>query len=97
MDDKVAANTEYYKDIATSGRVHVPSVYCITIASNTDNLLDIISCNEMIFKHYKRNKLNVIGLASSKKNAVAIAIAIVLSVYKKTGSYDVRKIVGCDI
>ena len=42
MDDKVAANPEYYKDIAASGRVHVPSVYCITIASNTDNLLDII-------------------------------------------------------
>lgn len=97
MDDVVSASPDYYKDIVESGKAHVPAIYCIMPASNPDNLFDIVSCNELIFNHYKRNRQLVIGLASSHKNAVWIVMAIVNEMYNETGKFDIRDYLGCDI
>lgn len=102
MDSETAKSPEMYKQIAESGRLHITPVYCIAIASNDSNLLDIISSNELYFKYYRRNTLRVIGIAVSYKTALRLASDILLEVYEKTDTFDVRNFVeaqtepGCD-
>ena len=102
MDSEVARSPEMYKQIAESGKLHITPVYCIAIASNEANLLDIISSNELYFKYYKRNTLHVIGIAASYKTALGLTSDILLEVYQKTNTFDIRSFVksetgsGCD-
>lgn len=91
MDEYVSENPDKYKLLVEDDRVCIPSIYCIAIASNADNMFDIISCNELLFKHYKRNKLYVIGLATSHSGAVDLVMNIVSDIYESTGGFDVRR------
>ncbi len=103
MDSETSESPDVFRQIAESGRLHITPVYCIAIASNEANLLDIISSNELYFKHYKRKTLHVIGIAASYKTALSLASDILLEVYQKTGAFDIRSFVkagagpGCDI
>ncbi len=94
MDSEAAKSPEMYRQIAESGKIHITPVYCIAIASNEANLLDIISSNELYFKYYKRNTLYVIGIAASYKTALELASDILLEVYRKTNTFDIRSFVG---
>lgn len=92
MDEVVAGEPERYKQLVEDDKLCIPTIYCVTLASNRDNLLDIISCNELMFAHYRRNRIPVVGLAASYKKAVNLVIDMVLDTYKTTGTYDVRKL-----
>lgn len=94
MDKVVIKEPERYKQLVEDDKICIPTIYCITLASNRDNLLDIMSCNELLFAHYKRSALSVVGLAASYRNAVSLVIDIVQDVYKATGTYDVRSFFG---
>lgn len=65
-------------------------VYCIALASNEMNLLDIYSTNELLFQYYRQKDIKVIGLASSKESAIQLVADIVNDVYQQTGRLDVR-------
>lgn len=65
-------------------------VYCIALASNEKNLLDIYCSNELLFQYYKSKEMTIIGLASSKESAVELVGNIINDVYQQTGSLDVR-------
>ena len=65
-------------------------VYCIALASNEKNLLDIYSTNELLFQYYRQKDIKVIGLASSKESAIQLVSDIVNYVYQQTGRLDVR-------
>lgn len=91
MDDIVAENPAGYKQLVSDDRPCIPAIYCILPASNEDNLLDIISCNELLFRHYKRNRMHIIGLAVSYKKALELVKEIVMDVYNATGGFDVRE------
>lgn len=94
MDSIVADKTETYKHMAEDGLYHIPSLYCVAVAGNRNNLLDVISCNELRFSHYKRNKLNVVGLSTSYKEALELVKAIMMDVYSDTGGFNVRSYFG---
>lgn len=66
------------------------NTFCIALASNDKNLLDIINANEFRFSHYDRITTKVIGLCKGKENAVTIVTELVKDVYKKTGSYNIK-------
>lgn len=65
-------------------------VYCIAIASNEKNLLDIYCSNELLFRYYRTKEMKIVGLASSKESAIQIVAEIVDEVYQQTGKIDVR-------
>lgn len=65
-------------------------VYCIALASNEKNLLDIYCTNELLFHYYRCKEIKVIGLASSKESAIQMVADIVNDVYQQTGRLDVR-------
>jgi hypothetical protein len=66
-------------------------VYCIAFASHPSNLFDIYEANELLlFPHYKKAEIKVIGLASGKQEAVELVHELLMEVYNKTGEFDVR-------
>lgn len=67
-----------------------PFVYVLTLASNEENLLDIIPARELLQKHYPKRGLYVVGLAGNYNEALALAGHIVNEVYRATGGFDVR-------
>lgn len=80
--DKVIASIENRE--ATFG------IYCIAFASHPNNLFDIYEANELLFPHYKRAEIRVVGLAHGKQEAVDLVHAMLMEVYHETGEFDVR-------
>lgn len=66
------------------------NIFCIALASNDKNLLDIINANEFKFPHYDRITTKVIGICKGKDNAVDLVKRLLEDVYKQTGNYDLR-------
>lgn len=83
MDDIVAADLERYKQCVEAGTVRAMPVYIVTKPSNDSNIMDIISGNELVFEHYKRITLEVIGIAASYRGAVSIVKSIAVKAYDK--------------
>ena len=86
----IAGDSVRYKSMAEDGSMHIPPLYCISVATNETNLLDIISCNELLFAYYKKNTVRVLGLAASYKEAIQLVTSILMNVYNDTGGFDVR-------
>lgn len=66
------------------------SIYVIALASNEQNLLDIIPARELMQKGYPKQGLYIVGLAKGYEEAVEVAASIVDEVYQATGSFAVR-------
>lgn len=65
-------------------------VYCITYASNPQNLFDIIEANQLLFPHYSRSQICIVGLAKGKQEAIDLIQKMLMEIYSKTGEFDVR-------
>lgn len=65
-------------------------VYCITFASNIDNLFDIYNIKQFIFPYYKNKDIHILGLAKSKEEAYELIIEMIEDIYKETGEFKVR-------
>lgn len=65
-------------------------VYCITFASHPRNLFDIMDANELLFPHYKRSEIKIVGLAKGKEEAIGLVQDMIMEVYNNTGNFDVR-------
>lgn len=66
-------------------------VFCITLASNPQNMLDIIDANELLFKHYKRSEICILGLARTRAGAIALVVKMIEEIYKKTNDVKIRE------
>ncbi len=66
-------------------------VYCITFATNTNNLFDIINVNELLFPYYQRKDIYIIGLANSREEAKELAANMLIEIYNNTGDFKVRE------
>ena len=66
-------------------------VYCITFASNSHNLFDIINANELIFPYYSKKDIYILGLAGSRGQAKQLVKDMLLEIYNKTGDFRVRE------
>lgn len=65
-------------------------VFCITFASNPNNLFDIIAVDELRFPHYKNCKIHILGLAKGREEAKIVVKDMIVDVYKETGEFKVR-------
>ena len=66
--------------------------YCITFATNENNLFDIYNMGELLFDYYRKSDidLHIVGLADSREEACELAAELVGEVYGSTGGLDVR-------
>lgn len=97
MDSEIAKRPGHYKSIVEGGSVHIPPVYCVAIPSNGNNILDIISCNEFIFRHYKRNIIEVVGVTHSYKEAVKFVMSIAVEAYNESDGQDFNRCIRMKI
>lgn len=65
-------------------------IYVITLASNRQNLLDIIPSYELMQRGYPKREMVIVGLAKGYNEAVEVAASIVDEVYRNTGTFAVR-------
>jgi len=65
-------------------------IYCITFASHPDNLFDIIDANELLFPHYQRSDIYIVGLAKGKDEAINLVHDMLMEIYQKTGDFKVK-------
>lgn len=65
-------------------------VYCIAFASHPSNLFDILEANELLFPHYKKSEIQIVGLAKGKEEAIHLVHHMLMEVYNQTGNFDVR-------
>ncbi len=66
-------------------------VYCIAFASQPCNLFDIMDANELLFPHYTRADVRIVGLAKGREEAILLVQDMLLEVYNKTGEFKVRE------
>ncbi|MBQ8279685.1 MAG: hypothetical protein IJZ23_07585 [Roseburia sp.] len=64
-------------------------IYVITLASNPQNLLDIIPAQELMQRGYPKKELYVVGLAHGMTEAHEIVKQIIDEVYQNTGAFRV--------
>ena len=65
-------------------------IYVITLASNRQNLLDIIPSYELMQRGYPKREMVIVGLAKGYDEAVVVVASIVDEVYRNTGTFAVR-------
>ena len=70
------------------------NMFLVTYASNPENLFDIIGTEQLLQKTVHRRCPMVIGLASSKEEALQIVQQIIEETYAKQNDVDVRRYLG---
>lgn len=66
-------------------------VFYITLASNSENLLDIFHNGMLKQDLFSRHQcLNVVGIAEGKREALWLTSQILKDIFDKTGTVDVR-------
>jgi hypothetical protein len=69
------------------------SIYVVTLASNPDNLLDIIPARELMQKGYPKKDLMIIGIAKGYKEALLVVQRVIEDTYRKTNDVNVRRMI----
>ena len=64
-------------------------IYVIALASNPQNLLDIIPAQELMQKAYPKKDIYIIGLAHGMEEAQDVVKQIIDEVYRETGSFSI--------
>ncbi|MDO5520265.1 MAG: hypothetical protein Q4G58_07230 [bacterium] len=90
LDQKAEKKIEKLKSKIEDGKISI-NLYCVCIASNEDNILDIMNVNELLFRHYARIPVYIVGLAYSKENALKLVEEIVLDIYNNTDEFNARE------
>jgi hypothetical protein len=77
-----------WKIIHQAGQI---GVCVVAVASNPQNLLEIIPTWELMQRAYiRKDDLEIVGVAKDRDEAVELVVRIVDEVYMQTGTVDVR-------
>lgn len=95
LDEDIKKKPEKWKRQVEKSKPAL-SLYCVCIASNPDNLFDIINCNEMLFRYYRQRELIIAGLAKSKDSAELLVQEMVEDMLKASGTINVKEYFGLD-
>lgn len=91
VDEGITAKKEKkLKRAIENGRLTF-EVYCITFATNPNNLFDIMNANELLFPYYKKREMYVLGIASSREDAIYLVKDLIEEIYTQTGGFKVRE------
>jgi hypothetical protein len=69
------------------------SIYVVTLASNPDNLLDIIPARELMQKGYPKKDLMIVGIAKGYKEALTVVQRVIEDTYRNTNDVNVRRMI----
>ena len=66
-------------------------VYVIALSENENNLLDVYETVWFEQKFYGKKKIEVVGIAFGREEAMNLVKDIIDEVYKRTGGFNVRE------
>lgn len=89
MDNFTKKNQKKIVKLIEKGKLSF-GVYVIMLASNSNNLFDIMNANELLFNHYKKNEIYIVGMAFSRESAMELVQVMIEEVYHNTGDIDVK-------
>lgn len=72
-------------------RAGMLGVYLITLASNKENLLDVIDSSILLQPHYKKEDIFIVGIACGYDEAVEVVTQIIQELYNETGDFNIRQ------
>lgn len=87
---KTAKKKKYQIVWKIKHRAGLLDTYVITLASNENNLLDIMNSSVLLQPYYKKNSVFIVGIACGYEEALEVIQEIISEVYEKTGFFDVR-------
>ena len=90
MDDHIIKKADEIKAAIETNKPTL-GIYCIALASNENNLFDIMNVNELMFQHYRRNKIYILGLARGKESAKRLVVRMIEDVYRETKDFQARE------
>ena len=84
MDDKVRENPKKYRR-RVERRKPVPGAYCVTLPANASNCMDIYYSGAFWFQHYRKQNIEIIGLAASREGVEQILVQMTTDIIKEYG------------
>ncbi len=72
-------------------RAGMLGIYLITLASNKENLLDIIDASLLLQPYYKKEDIFIVGIACGYDEAVEVVTKIIEELYNETGDFNIRQ------
>ena len=91
MDEVVSEHPKRCKRDVMHRKPWKKSYFAITLATNPDNLFEIMETRQLFFRRYSYLDLYVVGLAVNYENAVALLQQILLEMESKEGSFITDK------
>ncbi len=91
MDEKVKKNPEKCKRRVMRRRPWKKSYYALTLASNPDNLFEIIGTRQLFFRRFGYLDMYIVGLAVDYDGAVKLLQQLLLEIYQTETSFTPRK------
>ena len=90
LDEKAEKKIKKLKQKIEDGKLNI-NLYCVCLASNPDNILDIMNVNELLFRHYSNITVSIVGLAYSRERAMELVERIALDIYNKTDDFSAKE------
>lgn len=87
MDEKVKTKPAKYRKMVEKKR-GLRSCYCITLPMNEKNCMDIYSTREFWFQYYRKQDVEIIGLAADRIGAEEILQQIMGDIYAYYGTVN---------
>jgi len=87
MDEDVAEHPKRCKRHVMQRKPWKKSYFVVTLATNPDNLFEIMETRQLFFRRYSYLDLYVVGLAVNYDSAVELLQKILLEMEKKDGTF----------
>lgn len=71
-------------------------IYYITLPLNDANSLEIYPSYILLQKHYRKQKMLIIGISEGYDEALLLTQEIIMDCYNKTGQFLVRKMINAN-
>lgn len=90
IGDSLQSNKDKVIRKMKKGKVMV-HLFCVTLPLGSHRILEIHPYFELLQPWYQKQNLRVIGIASSKEEAIILVEGIIGEIYQKTGNFDVAE------
>lgn len=90
MDETVQKNPARCRERVMRRRPWKRSYYAITLASNSDNLFEIMGTRQLFFRRYEYLDMYVIGLAADYDSAVELLQLVLADIWDSDGAFRPR-------
>ena len=91
MDEKVSKKPEKYRRRIERGKI-VPNCFCIALATNKQNTLDIYASGEFWFKYQSEAGIEIVGLASDRQSAFVLVEKMVSDIINEEGEFNSKTV-----